>query len=678
MDNSARQDALASADPGTDDGGGRGLAAEIRAAVTDPDDPADVARVQGLAAQAALPSRSTLYHEVGFWAAQFWSGASLDAQAARATVDPLQIWDVWIPAVPSAEGRAALAASWARQVPADVPRLLLDARRRSALLDALGGMGSLRVRHALVQPGVPVDDPYQLLEEAVLLRNPTLLRTAWSEASVDSAIVVRLARDVALRARIHALDDALGDQIEWELHRDLQGEIAQDEEGILEVCLRPALQALAPLAGVAPWWADTHAIAGAVRAFLDDYEIRLLQSELVEPDGFTPAHAEHARAVLRQRFRDYYGKDLLAVAAGPSLQDTHDLLDALGGQAKGASAPGSDASSSDGSSGETGDQTEDDLLAVPSWEDVAKPIARRRATALASVGGDLLGETLDAFGFAPDRGNEVLRLLEAARAEFRNAASGENTAVAQVEERARQGLRWVGSAYEDQFGALDGLFRKILDPGKRLRAGQLLGTEPDAAGDAATAALLAGRRLSKRDEMGRAGEERTEVDQERFDRERKRRVVELSAQAEQTGRDLAGAVLQHDAGEAMTIAARFKEAFNPLMVAGMLTAGELPGILGVVEAAYSPSGGDLRHGVATLQNSDDVFALLGFKSNGAALRKKGDTRTDEVLEAEYRLRKDIAELFVQITNGDGDRVLEVLENVDLDATAYLDASGPDL
>lgn len=103
--NDAAKAALGGDGGGGDDAEAAGaFARQLQDAASDPDNPADAARITALANPTPLPQRAALYQRRGFWAAGFWDHANVSGGAARDLVDPIAIWDIWLrPGRPGAQ-----------------------------------------------------------------------------------------------------------------------------------------------------------------------------------------------------------------------------------------------------------------------------------------------------------------------------------------------------------------------------------------------------------------------------------------------------------------------------------------------------------------------------------------------------------------------------------------------
>ena len=103
--------------------------------------------------------------------------------------------------------------------------------------------------------------------------------------------------------------------------------------------------------------------------------------------------------------------------------------------------------------------------------------------------------------------------------------------------------------------------------------------------------------------------------------------------------------------DAETVALRFADALSAGIEAEHLNRDDAQLIVPIIAAAYAPHGGDLRHGVAQLNNSDVVFSYLGMHSTGASLRQTDDERSDDILGLEYETLVHLKNLFIAVSNG---------------------------
>jgi len=216
--------------------------------------------------------------------------------------------------------------------------------------------------------------------------------------------------------------------------------------------------------------------------------------------------------------------------------------------------------------------------------------------------------------------------------------------VADIELRTSRALMLVAEAYEEGFGSVSSVLGGIEDPAQRSQASAWLGVREDGVADATQWALRSAAGPSS------PGKDTKQRDQAR---------LELAQVAAEVGAELAAAVQADDPAAALTAAKRFDGRLREGQRAGLFTAEDATSQAGVLEAAYAPIGGSLRGGVATLENSDKLFERLGLHSTGAALRREGDDRSDEALDAEYRFDEAMNILFESVAQRDGQKMAQI-------------------
>ncbi|MFT6377165.1 MAG: hypothetical protein ACJARS_003825 [bacterium] len=444
----------------------------------------------------------------------------------------------------------------------------------------------------MTNPTAPDIDAASLFVASVHASDAIAARQAWSAASVEPGAAARLARDADLMARLRQLSTDLAEQVRWELSTTLDDGHLVSRDDVFRAAARPAITVIGT--GHPRYVVE---ITAAVHLYQEDVTRRLSAiCANTEPDS----DRLEALEWLAATHQAIYGRSLgESLSAGGSRydRDRERLRKLFEGANIGPVS--ADAHGTGGSEQRIQDYT------------------LRAASELITIA---------------EAGASLLAATDRMRAELRSVAAEEGGDASAVETRVLEAMQSIG--------------RQVRFLGKL--PSELATALPSRDDKRAFLAAIGERK----DDTSRARLALTAPSPQR-DTPLPQTLIDL---ASVTGAALARAAGASQPESCLSAAEVFATDLDTAIAAGTLSPTDDAVFLPLIEAAYAPIGGDLRHGLARLPNADVIFRSLGYHSVGAALRESGDTRSNDLLAAEHTAIARTSEVFYWCARGDQQQV----------------------